>query len=439
MKKIFIANLLLCTMSWSTFSNSELIKTSLLIKIPTRSRPEKLFKTLDAFYDHLSYEIPVLFVISCDTDDFSMNNPAVINRLKAYPNLIYSFHRNKSKIEAFNRDLELYDFEIVIGAQDDTQPTIKGFDLILYNTMHEQFPDLDGVINFNDGHIGAKCNTLPVIGKKFYERFNYYYHPDYKALVCDVEITNVSKMLKREYYLDQNIITHDHPAWGNNEYDELYIKNEYHHAADVQTFVQRQAKLYDLSPEQIESATPKMWSILIYLEPHKLEAYNNLHAMLLTQIEACGLQDEIEILTHTKTSSAECRYLAFNQLMNTSSGRYVQFIDPSDTIHDSFIELVYEKMQKNPDCVGLHATVTFKGNSPQIVVHSRQYDHYFEKDAVYFRPPNTLNPIKRFIAIQFPFHEEIEQYDLEWAKRLTQSQLIRTEETIEIPFYFFRH
>ena len=439
MKNQCLLFLLSMSIFWSS-CNAAPIKTSLLIKIPTRSRPERLFKTLDAYYAHLSQEVSVLFVISCDTDDESMNNPEVISRLNRYENLVYNFHPNTSKIEAFNRDLELYDFEMVIGAQDDSLPAIRGFDRIIVDTMHHHFPDLDGVLNLFDGHIGAECNTLPVIGRKFFDRFGYYYHPAYKALVCDVEITNVSKMLRKEHIVSELIIKHNHPAWGGTEHDALYLKNEQYHRIDVETFVQRRAMLYDLSVQELDDAATKMWSILMYAEPEKREALDALYQKLHQQIEELNLQHEIEMLTYVSSAEEKISQSRIqNNLMYQSSGKYIQFLYAGDDVDDTFIKRIYEKMQKNADCICLNGTITFDGKNPKKVIHSRQFESYFEKNGVYCRPPNPLNPIKRWIAIQFPFYEGLEFVDLDWAKRIAESRLIRTEEWIDAPYYFFNH
>ena len=56
---------------------------NLLIKFPTRSRKEKFFNVLEK-YIQMSEDLDNLgFLISLDTDDYSMNNEEVINRLKS--------------------------------------------------------------------------------------------------------------------------------------------------------------------------------------------------------------------------------------------------------------------------------------------------------------------------------------------------------------------
>src|SRR5271154_5698770 len=154
-KKIIIY-VVLCT---AFYVSAE--KTNLLIKIPTRSRPHKFFKTLDTYYQRLSFTVPYTFLISCDADDASMNNPVIIQRLTTYPHLVFKFGNNHAKVEAYNANIDEFDFDILIAASDDMVPMVDNFDAIILDNMKEAFPDLDGVLHFNDGSIGRPCNTLP--------------------------------------------------------------------------------------------------------------------------------------------------------------------------------------------------------------------------------------------------------------------------------------
>ena len=116
----------------------------ILIKIPTRSRPDRFFKYLDQYYNKLSNKYPCCFLISCDLDDATMNNKLVIDKLLKYPNLFFYFSVNKSKIEAHNRDIEKHlDFDIFIMGTDDTWPEVKGYDEIIVQAMWKHFPDFD--------------------------------------------------------------------------------------------------------------------------------------------------------------------------------------------------------------------------------------------------------------------------------------------------------
>ena len=412
---------------------------TLLIKIPTRSRPHQFFKNLDSFYQKISHNVPYLFLITCDEDDDSMNNSMVKHRLESYPNLAFTFSSNKSKVEACNKDLDQYDFDILLAVHDDMQALAKGFDEIIVKTMLEHFPDLDGVLNFNDGFVGGQCNTLPVVGKKFFDRFGYLYNPAYKALVCNVELTNISKMLRKEYVVEQVIIRHNHPSWNAGKQDAQYTKNEQYHSQDVQTFVERRSKQFDLPNELIEAATPKLWSILICTIEGREESFERLCEKLKSQINALGLCDEIEILSCKDKRGDHSVGFKRNKLLELSSGVYTQFLDDDDDIHDNFIEMIYTKLQNKPDCVSLAGIITTNGMDPKLFIHSIAYEEYFEQDNTYFRPPNHINPIKRSIAVQFAFPEKNVGEDTDWAMAIARSKLIKTEEVIETPYYFYNY
>lgn len=199
----------------------------LLIKIPTRSRPQKFFEMLDKFYANLSNEVPYTFLISLDEDDASMNNPAVIEKLSKYSHLFFYFGKGASKVEAYNRDIEKHSvFDVLLVASDDLEPVEYAFDLIILEEMLGVFPDFDGVLCFSNEFHYSNANIAPVMGKRFYDRFGYVYNPQYKSLYCDNELTDVARKLHKNF--DSNIVLmrHNHPAFGRAALDALYVRNE---------------------------------------------------------------------------------------------------------------------------------------------------------------------------------------------------------------------
>lgn len=432
--KIVLLYALLCT-PFSILAN----KTTILIKIPTRSRPDQFFKTLDTYYQNLSSALPYTFLISCDKDDATMNKKKIIQKMESYPNLVYSFTDNTSKIEACNKDINNFVFNILILASDDTRPVVKNFDLLLFRAMQEAFPDTDGMLNINDGTIGRSCATIPVIGYKYYKRFNYVYHPSYKALVCDVELTNVSKMLKKEKVIDQVLIKHYHPAWKLAPDDALYQKNETYHSQDKVIFENRQANYFDLSPQQLEQVTPKLWSILICTIEGREQSFQNIYQKLTKQIQDSHLENHVEILYYKDKRGEHSIGHKRNVLLEQSKGKYISYVDDDDDVHNQYVELIASKLLNNPDCVNLNGIITFDGGGAKKFVHSIKYDRYFEQGGTYFRPPNHLNPIRRAIAAQFTFPEVNLGEDTDWAMQIARSKLLRTEETINEPYYFYHY
>jgi hypothetical protein len=181
----------------------------------------------------------VYFIIACDEDDITMNNNIIKNRLNEFNNLKYYFDKNKSKVEACNCNIQGNNFDVLLLASDDMIPNVYGYDAIIKNSMSQFYPDTDGVLWFNDGFQGSNLNTLSIIGKKYYDRFNYIYNPEYQSLYCDLEFTQVSRLLNKTTYIDKQIITHQQYSIIGETPDELYIKNDNLQHIDLITYQRR--------------------------------------------------------------------------------------------------------------------------------------------------------------------------------------------------------
>jgi hypothetical protein len=220
----------------------------ILFKLPSRTRPTNVFEVLDATLENLSNNPNFTFLLSLDYDDQTMNNDDVKSKLNSYPNMNYVFGNSKSKIDAVNRDLDNFDkdWDILVLLSDDMYPVTKNFDEIIRDKFLSYFPDLDGVTWFNDGYQKSNLNTLCILGKIYYNRFNYIYHPSYKSLWCDNEFTYVGKILNKQRYFDEIIIKHLKPGIVDKPYDELYIKNQKYENEDKLNFIKRKANNFYL-------------------------------------------------------------------------------------------------------------------------------------------------------------------------------------------------
>lgn len=203
----------------------------LLIKFPTRNRPNKFIKTFTRYLSYLD-DKSTKFIITCDDDDKSMKEESLVEYLLEFENVKLCYGNSKSKIEAVNADLTDVNFDILLLASDDMIPMVKGYDTIIKQKMMEFYPDTDGVLWFNDGYQGNRLNTLSIMGKKYYDRFNYIYNPDYLSVWCDNEFMDVANMLNKQTYIDEVIIKHEHPDWGFGNRDETHSLNSAHEAHD---------------------------------------------------------------------------------------------------------------------------------------------------------------------------------------------------------------
>ena len=219
----------------------------LLVKFPTRNRKNKFFKVLRQ-YQNLCEDLDnTYFLITLDNDDESMNSSDVEDIFNTFKNVKVIYGTSNSKIHAVNRDIELVnDWDIVLLASDDMTPKVKGYDNIIRNKMKEFYSDTDGILWLNDGFQGEKLNTLCILGKKYYKRFNYIYHPDYKSCWSDNEFMEVGKILKKQTYIDSVIIKHEHPDWGYGNRDQIHTNNINDYQYDLGVYNRRKEINFEL-------------------------------------------------------------------------------------------------------------------------------------------------------------------------------------------------
>lgn len=216
----------------------------ILFKFPSRERPTNFFRGVESITKNVLNTTDYRIYATLDEEDHKMNNDEVKTWMCSINNLEYNFGVSKSKIDACNRDMDKitteYNWDILVLMSDDMVWHSKGFDEVIRNDMFQAHPDLDGVIHYPDGN-REDLITLSIMGRKYYERFHYLYHPLYKSVYCDDEFTAVSKLLGKYAYFNTKLFNHLHPAYGASHMDNLYKKNESSemHEHDRNNFNQR--------------------------------------------------------------------------------------------------------------------------------------------------------------------------------------------------------
>jgi hypothetical protein len=230
----------------------------ILFKFPIRERKDKFFLTLDKYY-RLMTGSNFEFVITLDNNDKKLNTQEVRKKLDTYKNLTYHYGDNSTKIEACNADIPQSNWDILVLVSDDMIPQQKGYDDIIRKNMSEYFPDTDGVLWYNDGSPNARnLNTLSILGREYYNRFEYIYHPDYKSFWCDLEFQNVAHEQHKQIFINKCIIRHEHPSWGYGVSDELFNSRKNDAEYDKDLYYKRQAMNYPKN--QIPKIAYFIWS-----------------------------------------------------------------------------------------------------------------------------------------------------------------------------------
>lgn len=176
-------------------------------------------------------------LVSIDEDDTSMNNHDVLVYLTNESKVSVRVGKSKNKIDAINRDLneflELCDADIIVNFSDDQIFTVKGFDELIRNEFRdyddnggEMLPDLDYVIHFPDQHQGSNCMTMSIIGRDYYNRDNFIYHPEFESLWVDIVAQEEAQIRGCYKFVNTRIFNHLHPSFNDCEYDEQYRKTE---------------------------------------------------------------------------------------------------------------------------------------------------------------------------------------------------------------------
>lgn len=222
----------------------------ILFKLPSRERPDRCFDALDSIYQNVADLDNFIVLISVDSDDLSMNNTEVKNKLLRYKNIHVVYGESTSKIHAINRDVELIDgWDIIVVSSDDIFFDIYGFDNMIRAELQQNFPDGDGYLHFNERDSGTALNVMTVCDKKYYDRFGYIYHPDYLSLFADNEQMEVAIKLGRYHYIPYAIIQHKNPAYtqyGMARDDLFNRQQEIGWTVDQETYNQRKANNFYL-------------------------------------------------------------------------------------------------------------------------------------------------------------------------------------------------
>ena len=221
---------------------------NILYKLATRSRPQRFAETIKSIVDNSSND-NYLVLVSIDEDDELMQAYIEDHTLgMGFPhyNVVVVNGRSKNKIDAINRDMEdsfnrWLNWDILVNISDDMVITSPNFDKVL-RTVFAQTTDL--FLHLPDGYANERLCTMSIMGKDYYNRFGYIYHPSYESVYCDNEATDVAKNLGKYLYVNEHLFKHNHPAnVGAHLMDAQYERTEAKevHAKDCQNYQVRKA------------------------------------------------------------------------------------------------------------------------------------------------------------------------------------------------------
>jgi len=201
----------------------------------TRNRPQKMAEAIDTITS-LSENNNYSIGLTIDDDDSTTLNSHQLSDALQSEKIKVNPGRSSSKVHAINRGMADWSGDIVVNMSDDMRFIKQGFDRVIVRAFQG---DTDQFLHFPDGHVNQALPTMSIMGRSYYERFNYIYHPDYQSLWCDNEAMDWAQQLGRYQYIDLQIFSHDHPAWTGEPADPLLLHTESFFEADQQTYRRR--------------------------------------------------------------------------------------------------------------------------------------------------------------------------------------------------------
>lgn len=223
-----------------------MLQGRLLIKWPTRGRPVLFAQTLAEHRRRLSGRLPVSFLISVDEDDATANDVEVMFRQSGLKGQVVRGPGGRTKVQAINADIPEDGWDFLLVVADDMVPVENDYDERIAWDMMRVFPHLDGLLVYDDGFQGPAADgdlptaTMPVMGRNFYRKQGYVYHPEYTSLWCDNELTEVAKRDHMGRRIPRVIIRHDWIGRAD-PLDALVVHNNTFFQADKAVFERRKA------------------------------------------------------------------------------------------------------------------------------------------------------------------------------------------------------
>jgi len=191
------------------------------------------------------------YVLSLDSDEDgdAYDNAFGLLMNGAVKNIVFP---NQNAVQAFNAGAAHSTGNLLVCIGDDfNQPPFHWDEALLTQLEGKE----DYIVKTGD-----KCSkvsysqpwiiTLPIMDRKYYERFGYVYYPEYQHMFCDTELTHVADLLDRKITLDIKF-PHNHYSLMKTAPDEISRKADKTWAQGEALYLKRISENFGLSPEQI--------------------------------------------------------------------------------------------------------------------------------------------------------------------------------------------
>jgi hypothetical protein len=221
---------------------------------PSRQRPEMALQTKQNWMRNAIHKNSIEYILSIDNNDPSLHDYNWHFRHQYDTKIEYN--NNTSAMDAINVVAPKTVGNLIVVVSDDFD-SFEGWDEYLITHLKG---DKDFLVKTSDGYMNSDwLVTLPIMDREYYNRFGYVYHPEYKHLWCDTEMTTVGHMLGKIVDLQNSnaVFKHKHYTINGMEKDAVNEKNDATWNQGKSLFLERFDRDFDLKPEEIVKRFPK--------------------------------------------------------------------------------------------------------------------------------------------------------------------------------------
>lgn len=184
---------------------------------PSRNRPKQAEKTIKEWLGNANDKSQIEYIMSIDKSDKDLE---AYKRIGVENGIYVAINKNKSAIEAINKAAKVSTANIIIQIADDFS--------CFPNWDEKLLKELDGkedfIVKTQDG-IQDWIITLPLMDRKYYNRFGYIYFGGYQHLFSDTELTMVADILGRKI-TSKLFFEHRHYSTGKSRKDLINVRND---------------------------------------------------------------------------------------------------------------------------------------------------------------------------------------------------------------------
>lgn len=177
-------------------------------------------------------------------------------------------------------------------------------------------------------------------------------------------------------------------------------------------------------------------SILIPTTYDRLVITNRLVNTLLMQIGV----NKVEVLTmydNREKTTGQKR----NELIESAKGKYVVFFDSDDEPAPMYINSILKAIESDPDVIPINGYMSTNGSGANFWDMGLGFGYGIkQRDGmqVYDRFPNHIAPMKKELIKDFKFKHVTIGEDYEWAKRINDAGVLKTEYRITENIYHYK-